>query len=1210
MARGILRLVIRVVTSHRTEVLLDAFVRAICAERERQGAFAPLAVVVPNSNVEAYLRLGVAERLGIAANLETTFLRKFLAGLALRAVPEARVIDAEAIEGHLLALLHDDALLAGADLAQVRGYLLAAGADRDAVDRRRCQLAEVLARLFDEYAGSRPEMLEAWKGGGRVRVPGPELWQRALWLAIFGPGGRLERRAAAGGVRWLSLAALWEEAVRASPASFAGRTVHVFGLSYIATAYHRMLARLARESEIHVYTLNPCREEADELRRGPDPASDDPYRLGQTPHLALRLWARPGRENLRLLLAQGDAKLDAYFPEREPTTLLHRLQDDIVAGQTPDGKAPPAGPDDSLRVLPCPSPRRELEVVAAEIWGLLRKDSTLRACDVGVIVPEAKKELYLAQLPAVFGESCELPHGVADVPAAGGHRVAQAIELLVELPFSTFTRKDFLPLLTHPCLMARFPSATPAAWRELAATLGIVRGADRKDFDPAYLTHDLFSWDQGLCRLALGAVADAPNPEARDPMVFGGDGYLPGPSLESDKEAQLGFGLLARSLIADAAFASGHGGQPTPERPLGEWLDFLCGMVRSYLVLDQDDGAGQTVVASFLAALDGLSEIGLEGTPVSYRVAATLAKRALGAPPRSPGHYLASGVTVASFVPMRAIPFRAVFVLGLGQDGFPRPAARHELDLREGVRLAGDVDEREQDLYMFLETLLSARDHIVFSYVSRDEITGDELPASPALLELRSILGRGYVDRERLASLFRDERADQQDDRPSLRRYDDTAARREVLPAAEAEHRAKELGQLVWGGTPGPASARKRLAGLPAQLRSPLGRVLGLPALAVGKPPEPAAAFKIPLAVLRRFLEDPLQGSAAFSLGMVEDDDEGLAEVEDEPFDTDKLLLASLVRGSMSGAILAAQGLPTWEDLDATHVRQSLAAELAGQSPTGLFRTAGAGAREKILRGWHQELPKILGKGRARCRAFRFVANLETVVEEENEAAARPETSVAHRPAPSFEIAIAARPGEPERAVTVTVVGETGLWASAKGATDSALSFTTRKGVAPDDLGREDLRAFLDYVVLTASDGALARPGFRSALGFVVDGSPGLRTRAFGRLTAERSRNYLGRLCAQLLAGGRDGDGAPTSVHPYLLPHEAVFASRRNGTAVNQEIEKLCQRDDDHSAGFSSQRGPVREVVGRYAPPSAADAERMAEERFGLFFELAKEQDV
>ena len=78
-----------------------------------------------------------------------------------------------------------------------------------------------------------------------------------------------------------------------------------------------------------------------------------------------------------------------------------------------------------------------------------------------------------------------------------------------------------------------------------------------------------------------------------------------------------------------------------------------------------------------------------------------------------------------------------------------------------------------------------------------------------------------------------------------------------------------------------------------------------------------------------------------------------------------------------------------------------------------------------------------------------------------------------------------------------------------------------------------------------------------------------------GPLSAADSREYLRRLCAALVTGGRDSDGVPTAVHPYLLPHEAVLASRRNGTKVSEEIRKLSEADDRRNVGFSSTRGPV-----------------------------------
>jgi len=119
--------------SHDSRLLLQphrgalAGVRAQHAARAAErGPFAPVRVVVPNRNVETYLRMGVARACGIAANLQVTFLRKLLGRVAQQALPNGRVVDAQQIQAHLLALFHDEGFLQGPEIAPVRDYLRAA----------------------------------------------------------------------------------------------------------------------------------------------------------------------------------------------------------------------------------------------------------------------------------------------------------------------------------------------------------------------------------------------------------------------------------------------------------------------------------------------------------------------------------------------------------------------------------------------------------------------------------------------------------------------------------------------------------------------------------------------------------------------------------------------------------------------------------------------------------------------------------------------------------------------------------------------------------------------------------------------------------------------------------------------------------------------------------------------------------------------------
>ena len=95
---------------------------------------------------------------------------------------------------------------------------------------------------------------------------------------------------------------------------------------------------------------------------------------------------------------------------------------------------------------------------------------------------------------------------------------------------------------------------------------------------------------------------------------------------------------------------------------------------------------------------------------------------------------------------MRSLPFRVVFLCGLGEGRFPAVDGPNPLDLTLASRQAGDVSPRERDKYLFLETLVCARERLYLSYVARDAQTGDELAPSTVVHELMRHLHRGRTD--------------------------------------------------------------------------------------------------------------------------------------------------------------------------------------------------------------------------------------------------------------------------------------------------------------------------------------------------------------------------------------------------------------------------------------------------------------------------------
>lgn len=106
--------------------------------------------------------------------------------------------------------------------------------------------------------------------------------------------------------------------------------------------------------------------------------------------------------------------------------------------------------------------------------------------------------------------------------------------------------------------------------------------------------------------------------------------------------------------------------------------------------------------------------------------------------------FLAGAVNFCTLMPMRAIPFKLVCLLGMNDGDYPRAQPPLDFDLMGSDYRPGDRSRREDDRYLLLEALLSAREKLYISWVGRSIRDNSERPASVLIGQLRDHLASGW----------------------------------------------------------------------------------------------------------------------------------------------------------------------------------------------------------------------------------------------------------------------------------------------------------------------------------------------------------------------------------------------------------------------------------------------------------------------------------
>lgn len=740
---------ITVFRASRLEALLEPLDHLLSTQAPAS-ALAPQTVVAAHPGMRQWLAGALARRRGaggIVANLDIVLPTTFLDSLA-RQVRGGDAVSPRGWRREWLRWRVHELLDAPGDPA-LQAYLT--GPDRAL---RRFQLADRLARIYIQYMAYRPDWLEDWSYTRPTFAEAgfhPGLWRR-LRLALKEPHR---------GERLVELAG---ELRKGDVDVGATDPLHVFGLSHMAPAELAVLQALAVHRPVVFYLPDPCREYWAGLRSerarlldvAADPYGDDAtaYFLDQG-HPLLAAWGRLG-QHFMLSMQQLEAALDIrhFRDERDadadPVRLLDRTQQSLRR-LDPALMAVDVRPRDqrlhdrSLRVHACHSRLRELEALRDALLRERAEDPTIEPADIVVMAPDIGA--YLPLLPAVFGEAGRaegpLPYHLADVPMARAQPLFAAFRQLLAMPSSRLTAPELVDFLGQPPVMRRL-GLDDDALDSLTAWLANARAA--WGLDPAFreamgvppTEEHTLSW--AMDRLVAGYIHGS---ESHDTVLRLPDGaaMVPVPGVAGSAAPALG---ALDHLLQQLA---GLRGDAAAERPASEWARRLEERLDALFLPDLADAAAIEAMDQLRALLRALAgepgDLGLD-PPLAYPVVKQWLEERLSAVPERQ-RFLAGGITVCGMVPQRAIPFRVVAVLGLNEGEYPRNDVDAGLDPigRPGLRRLGDRDVRSDDRYLFLETLMSARDALHLSFVAFDAISGSARNPAAPLAELMSALPAG-----------------------------------------------------------------------------------------------------------------------------------------------------------------------------------------------------------------------------------------------------------------------------------------------------------------------------------------------------------------------------------------------------------------------------------------------------------------------------------
>ena len=456
-----------------------------------------------------------------------------------------------------------------------------------------------------------------------------------------------------------------------------------------------------------------------------------------------------GQDFFRLL---GNLEIEFHdlFYETPGHNMLSHIQSDILnlrnrepaeSTKQPERIDVPAQPvqinegDNSIQVHSCHSPMREIEVLHDNLLAFFEEDPNLLPQDIIVMAPDIEK--YAPYINAVFdvqsNDSRRIPFSIADQTIRQESRLIDAFLSLLDLKDSRLVATQILRLLEYTPIRQTFGfSDTDVQMLEHWIGDTQIRwgrdAGDRIKFDlPGFAEN---TWEYGLDRLLMGYAMPGYH---RD--MF--EGILPYDDIEGHDAGILGNMAEFLKRIFKCV--------EVLELPqtLKQWKGSLHNILEQFFLPNQDtERERQSLRKIFDEIAERQDQTELD-EKLDFDVIRDYLGHRLDQSSFGSG-FMSRGVTFCAMLPMRSIPFEVICLVGMDVDAFPRDIQPLSFDMMAREPKLGDRSRRNDDKYLFLESIISARQKLYISYVGQSIQDNSKIPPSVLVSELLDVVESGF----------------------------------------------------------------------------------------------------------------------------------------------------------------------------------------------------------------------------------------------------------------------------------------------------------------------------------------------------------------------------------------------------------------------------------------------------------------------------------